>query len=159
MLDDEGYILVKGQKKIDKTSLASRLKLREVEFFTDEELAQVPSGEVFFFDVECYWNFFYIAFKHAGTGKYVAFELSPDFTINIEKLNWMLWRFCLVGFNSRGYDIPMISLALTGANCEELKRASSNALVISSSLGKARRKQPHGPLKNATRFRSKTTTT
>lgn len=124
MLDDQGYILVKGQRKLDKTSLASRLKLREVKFFTDEELMQVQSGEVFFFDVECYPNFFYIAFKHAPTGKFVAFELSPEFSINIEKLNWMLWRFCIVGFNSRAYDVPMISLALTGANCEELKRAS-----------------------------------
>ena len=124
MLDENGYVLVKGQRKLDRTSLASRLKLREVEFFTDEELAQVPSGEVFFFDVECYVNFFYIAFKHAKSGKYIAFEQSPQYTINVDKLNWVLWRFCIVGFNSRPYDIPMISLALKGASCSDLKIAS-----------------------------------
>lgn len=124
MLDEEGYILVKAKRKLDKTTMASRLKLREVEFFTDEDLLQVQPGEVWFFDVECYWNFFYVAFKHAKTGKFVAFELSPDFQLNIDKFNWMMWRFCIVGFNSRNYDIPMISLALGGASCEELKEAS-----------------------------------
>lgn len=109
--------------------LRSELKQIERSFatipmFSDSELLQVPPGSVFVFDVETYINFFFIAFKELKTGKFVTFEQSPGSAINLTKLGWMLWRFCLVSFNGNAYDIPMISLCLTGANCETLKRAS-----------------------------------
>jgi len=121
--DEFGFIVAKADKKIDY-SQASRLKLKAVEFMTNKELMSIPPGSVMIFDVECYVNFFYIAFKCLSNGKYVAFEQSADCEINKTQLAWMLWRFCIVGFNSRNYDIPMISLALKGASCKELKRAT-----------------------------------
>lgn len=96
-----------------------------INLMTDEELMKVPAGSVFVFDVECYINFFYIAFKCLENGKFVTFEQSPDFEINKDKLLFMLWRFCLVGFNSKNYDLPIIQLCLKGANCKELKEASN----------------------------------
>lgn len=111
--------------KLSKSSLAVlQRSIKPVDWFSDEELMQVPAGEVFVFDTECYINFWYCAFKHLKTGKVVAFEQSPDFQLNTTKLLWMLWRFCLVGFNSRNYDLPMIALAIKGASCEQLKKAS-----------------------------------
>jgi len=101
-----------------------RAVLRPVEYMTDEELLTIPSGSIFVFDSECYFNFFFIAFKCLANGKYVKFEQSPDFGINKLKLRWMLWRFCLVSFNGIHYDMPMIALALEGATCEKLKEAS-----------------------------------
>lgn len=98
--------------------------LAPVDFMSDEELYQLPFGSSFVFDVECYRNLFYIAFKCLTTGKVVEFEFSETSTINYEKLRWMLRRFCLVSFNGITYDIPMISLLLKGANCEQLKEAS-----------------------------------
>lgn len=124
MLDNNGFIITKQNRRIDKLSSAIRLALRPVEFMTDEELMSVPAGSVFVFDVETYVNFFYVAFKCLPNGKFVAFEQSPDYQLNQTKLLWMLWRFCIVGFNSRNYDLPMISLAVKGATCEELKEAS-----------------------------------
>jgi len=124
MLDNNGFIITKQNRRIDKLSSAIRLALRPVEFMTDEELMSVPAGSVFVFDVECYVNFFYIAFKCLSNGKYVAFEQSPGHRINETKLLWMLWRFCIVSFNGRNYDLPMITLAVKGATCEELKQAS-----------------------------------
>lgn len=124
MLDNNGFIITKQNRRIDKLSSAIRLALRPVEFMTDEELMSVPAGSVFVFDVETYVNFFYVAFKCLSNGKFVAFEQSPDYQLNQTKLLWMLWRFCIVGFNSRNYDLPMISLAVKGATCEELKEAS-----------------------------------
>lgn len=124
MLDNNGFIITKQNRRIDKLSSAIRLALRPVEFMTDEELMSVPAGSVFVFDVECYVNFFYIAFKCLSNGKYVAFEQSPDCKLNETKLLWMLWRFCIVSFNGRNYDLPMITLAIKGATCEELKQAS-----------------------------------
>lgn len=124
MLDNNGFIITKQNRRIDKLSSAIRLALRPVEFMTDEELMSVPAGSVFVFDVETYVNFFYVAFKCLSNGKFVAFEQSPDYQLNQTKLLWMLWRFCIVGFKSRNYDLPMISLAVKGATCEELKEAS-----------------------------------
>jgi hypothetical protein len=124
MLDANGFIVTKFNRKIDKISSAVRMLLRPVEFMTDEELLAVPAGSVFVFDVECYRNFFYVAFKCLANGKFVAFERSPDFDFPELKLRWMLWRFCIVGFNSRNYDLPMIELAARGASCAKLKEAS-----------------------------------
>lgn len=98
--------------------------LAPVEFMNESELYQLPFGSSFVFDVECYRNLFYIAFKCLTTGKVVEVELSETSTINYEKLRWMLRRFCLVSFNGITYDVPMISLLLKGANCERLKEAS-----------------------------------
>lgn len=124
MLDANGFIVTKANRKIDKLSSAMRLALRPVEFMTDEELMAVPAGSVFVFDVETYRNFWYVAFKCLANGKFVAFERSPDYDFNPMKLRWMLWRFCLVGFNSSTYDIPMVELAAAGLSCNDLKEAS-----------------------------------
>ena len=124
MLNEDGFLVAKNNRKLDKLSQAVRLALFPIEFMTDEELMSVPAGSVFVFDVECYRNFFYVAFKCLANGKFVAFEQSPDEAFNPNKLLWMLWRFCIVGFNSQNYDVPMISLAIKGATCEELKEAS-----------------------------------
>lgn len=102
---------------------------------SNEELAAVLPGTVFFFDVECYSNFFYIAFKCSKNGGYVTFELSPDHQIERNKLIWMLKRFCLVGFNSNNYDIPMIQIALSGLSCKDLKIASDYIIKSGPNYG------------------------
>ena len=132
MLDANGFIVTKFNRKIDKISSAARMLLQPVEFMTDEELLAVPAGSVFVFDVECYRNFFYVAFKCLANGKFVAFERSPDFDFPELKLRWMLWRFCLVGFNSASYDIPMVELAAKGLSCNDLKEASD--FIIKSGI-------------------------
>lgn len=124
MLDQNGFILTKQNRKLIKLSTITRDSLQPVEFMTDEELMSVSTGDVWIYDVECYTNFFYVAFKHLKSGKFVAFERSPATDFNQTKLQWMLWRFILVGFNSINYDLPMVTLACTGVSCEELKAAS-----------------------------------
>lgn len=122
MLDENGFLLPKGKAR--KLYQLPRLNLRTVEFMTDEELMNKQSGSVLFCDTECYINFWFAAFKCAASGKYVCFELSPDSSLQKEKLRWMLWRFCIVTFNGNNYDLPMIELALTGRGTVELKEAS-----------------------------------
>lgn len=124
MLNEQGFIVAKKSRVVDKLAASIRQALRPVEFMSDEELMALPAGSVFVFDVETYRNFWYVAFKSLDTGKFVAFERSPDFDFNPTKLLWMLWRFCIVGFNSRNYDLPMIELAARGADCKKLKEAS-----------------------------------
>jgi hypothetical protein len=88
---------------------------------TDSELLNVPVGNCFVFDVESYENLFFIAFKDIHSKKIVTFELSRNSNINYDKLQWFLWRFLLVGFNSNCYDLPIIMLALQGKSTSELK--------------------------------------
>lgn len=124
MINEQGFIVAKKSRVVDKLAASIRQALRPVEFMSDEELTALPAGSVFVFDVETYVNFFYVAFKSLDNGKFVAFERSPDHDFNPTKLLWMLWRFCIVGFNSRNYDLPMIELAARGADCKKLKEAS-----------------------------------
>lgn len=124
MINEQGFIVAKKSRVVDKLAASIRQALRPVEFMSDEELTAMPAGSVFVFDVETYVNFFYVAFKSLDNGRFVAFERSPDHDFNPTKLLWMLWRFCIVGFNSRNYDLPMIELAARGADCKKLKEAS-----------------------------------
>ncbi len=124
MINEQGFIVAKKSRVVDKLAASIRQALRPVEFMSDEELTAMPAGSVFIFDVETYRNFWYVAFKCLNNGKFVAFERSPDHDFNPTKLLWMLWRFCIVGFNSRNYDLPMIELAARGADCKKLKEAS-----------------------------------
>ena len=126
MLNNKGFLIVKADREqnIDRSCFATGLA-KNVEYMSFDEAITIPTGTVLIFDVECYPNFFYIAFKSLENGKCLGFELSPDSTINIDQLLTILWRFCLVGFNSICYDIPIISLLIKGATNEELYKASS----------------------------------
>jgi hypothetical protein len=133
---DANGFLTTQRPKLEKTALAVLIRsIKPVEFFTDDELMKVLAGDVFVFDTECYPNFWCCAFKHLKTGKYALFERSPGADFNSNKLSWMLWTFCLVGFNSKNYDIPMIAYAISGASCAELKEASDYIIKSGKQYG------------------------
>lgn len=100
-------------------------------FLSDQELIAVPVGSPFIFDIECYINYFLVAFKHIESGKIVTFELDALNSLNSEKLRWMLFKFKLIGFNSNSYDIPVLLCALSGMNNFELKRVTNEIIVNS----------------------------
>lgn len=132
-VDHEGYAILKRSRGFDKKLLMPSLRgeVKPIDWFTDAELMALPTGSVFVFDVETYVNFFYVAYKEVISGKVVAFEQSPGCAFDNRKLQWMLWRFCFVGFNSINYDIPMITLALRDADTVKLKEAS-DAIIFRS---------------------------
>lgn len=99
-----------------------------IDVYTDEELMQVPTGTCFVYDVESYANFFVVSFRNIVDDKHVIFEYSPDKALEIDKLRWFVWRFCLVGFNSNNYDIIILTLALWGMNPQQLKEASDKII-------------------------------
>ena len=98
--------------------------VQDFSLMSDEELRQKVVGTTFVFDCECYSNLFYAAFKCLDTGKIVEFELSQYSTIDISKLIYVLSNFVLVSFNGIKYDIPLLSLLITGAKTGTLKAAS-----------------------------------
>lgn len=98
--------------------------VKEYSVMTNEELGAKKLGSSFVFDCECYSNLFYAAFKCLDSGKIVEFELSDYKAFDLSKLIYVLSNFCLVSFNGIKYDIPLISLAMQGANCATLKAGS-----------------------------------
>lgn len=81
-------------------------------------------------DTECYHNLWYLGIKRKSDGKRVGFELSdrspaPD----RDKVRRLLKSYLTVGFNSIPYDLPMITMFLTGASNEELKAASDRIIL------------------------------
>ena len=122
VIDSAGFItLGREHRPIEHTQRT----LQPVELMSDTELQALPVGSALIFDVECFPNYWCVAFKHLDSGKYIVFEQSPASTINTNKLQWILCSFCLIGFNSINYDMPLIQLALTGADNVKLKEASN----------------------------------
>lgn len=101
-----------------------------VERLTDGELVLAAMArEVLVFDIECYANYFLIAFKSVVSGKVAYFELTPTHPLHIQKLAWIVANFTLVSFNGINYDAPILSLALAGKTNEELQAATFDIIV------------------------------
>lgn len=97
--------------------------------FTMEELAQAwRAGEWLVFDIECYVNFFQIAFKSVTSGKVLDFIQTESHPLDRETVRWILHSFTVVGFYSDSYDMPMAALALAGLTCAQLKEASDEII-------------------------------
>jgi hypothetical protein len=97
---------------------------KHFEVFTDDELiAAVGSGLMF--DVECYPNYFLVAFKSIELKRVVYFECGPDTHVDSAKLSWILQNFWIVGFNSNSYDMLLVTLALCHYSSEDLKDVSN----------------------------------
>jgi hypothetical protein len=102
----------------------------DVALFLDDELVQAAiSREWLFFDIECYVNYFLICFRGKRERKVVYFEMTENSPLDIPKLSWVVRNFCLIGFNSRAYDMPMLQAALGGASCTELKALSDRIIA------------------------------
>lgn len=97
------------------------------ELFNDEELSNCAFNTLIF-DIECYSNFFLIAFKDFKNKKVVYFEMSADSQIDCKKLEWVVWNFQLIGFNSTNYDLPLLILCLNGFSTKQLKDVSDRII-------------------------------
>lgn len=80
-----------------------------------------------FLDVECYSNYFLLVFKDL-TGKYEYFEKDENNQLPVERIKKLLETKTTIGFNSRMYDIPMITYALSGISNELLKEMSDRII-------------------------------
>ena len=83
---------------------------------TDAEI-RASVGKVLMYDVECFKNYFLVAFRCVESGKVILLEQSEEFGLYMDrlKLAYMMNNFCIVGFNSRNYDLLMCTLAMRGA--------------------------------------------
>lgn len=100
----------------------------DVPIMTDADVIEAAQkGYTFGYDIECYVNYFLIAFKCKETGKVIYFErLDEDnWNDNPAKLHWIIHNICILGFNSNNYDIVIANLALNGFNNFQLKAATN----------------------------------
>lgn len=96
------------------------------DLYTAQELwAACALGEKHVFDIENYPNYFLIMFKSLETGKICYFEKTQEHDLAIPTLKRVIESLCIIGFNSKNYDIPMLALALAGKSFEELQLAQS----------------------------------
>lgn len=97
--------------------------------FTDQQLMDNAFTPIVF-DIECYIDYFLVAFKHPATGLVCTFEIykTDKSEFNYEKLKWVIWNYIIIGFNSKKYDMLMLALSLTGATPLECKEASDKII-------------------------------
>jgi hypothetical protein len=108
----------------------------DIEYMDDKQLVAC-TGLRMIFDTETYPNYFLAAFRLAGTKKHVCIELKDDNWNEFEsrKLEWMMWSFCNVGFNSINYDLPVIYVALKYQNNEAIKACSDMIIQQGATVG------------------------
>lgn len=81
-----------------------------------------------FLDLEVYPNFFLAKFINME-GKIREYEMHDDSVLDIEGIRRIMNSYTVVTFNGVNYDFPILSLALAGRECAELKEASDAIIV------------------------------
>ena len=104
-----------------------------VQLYTDTELVQACiKQEALVYDIECYENYFLIAFMGELSRKIVYFEFDFDGLIvwgfEQAKLKWIFDTFKLISFNGINYDMPIAALAIAGKSTKQLKEATDQII-------------------------------
>lgn len=72
-------------------------------------------------DTEVYKDYFLVMFRDLATGIVTAFESFPGAALDTKGIAEMLKRVRIVTFNGNHFDIPLIALALKGADNAKIK--------------------------------------
>jgi len=80
-------------------------------------------------DTECYLDYWLLMLRDTESNRRRYFEMYPGHDLDRDGIRDLLRRWRVVTFNGNNYDIPMITLALAGASCGELKRASDSIIL------------------------------
>lgn len=82
-----------------------------------------------FFDLETYRNYFLCKFRFYADKTTREFVMFPGQALNRAGILQILATHTIVGFNSQGYDCPILALALSGADNYALKEANDTIIV------------------------------
>lgn len=93
------------------------------------EIPAYHSKPVVIFDTECYYDYWLAKFRFADSKTTVEFETYPGKPLDVDGLLHMLTEFTVVTFNGLNYDMPMTTLACTGADTTTLKLANDAIIV------------------------------
>lgn len=84
------------------------------------------------YDTECFPNYWLLKIRVKATRQVYSFRLRAGQSFSLEdraRIRFLFETFCVVSFNGRGYDVPMISAALAGYTCEQLKWLNDRIIV------------------------------
>jgi hypothetical protein len=109
---------------VNRHEAISQFKSKIYAEYTNEELKKEQPSK-FVFDIECFPNYFLIAFKNINNGKIIKLHKKESEEIYINKLRWIIDHHFLIGFNSNNYDLVMLSAVLHGKSLTELKHISN----------------------------------
>ena len=73
-------------------------------------------------------------FGNVATGNTRAFELFADTPLDMDTIRSIVAKFTLVSFNGNNFDMPLLSLALSGADNQVIKNAS-DAIILNNLRG------------------------
>ena len=80
-------------------------------------------------DLEVYRDYFLAGFLNAETGNVRHFEMFIGHPLNAQSIRNILDQYRVISFNGTKYDGPMLSAALKGATCEQIKTLSDKIIV------------------------------
>lgn len=89
---------------------------------------QTKTKATLVFDLEIYANYFLCAFKNIDTGNVRMFEMFDGCEFDIDTVRKIMRSNTVIGFNSINFDMPILSMALSGADNARLK-AATNAII------------------------------
>lgn len=84
----------------------------------------MPTKPQLILDIECYADYFLVALMNVSTGNVRYFERHESELLDIDTLRRIQNTYEIITFNGIGYDLPMLSLAMTGVSNKALKQAS-----------------------------------
>lgn len=86
---------------------------------------------VAFYDTECFPNYWLLKFRPQGGECWTFNLLSGDSldAVAVANVSRLFELFMVISFNGIYYDVPMISAALSGYNCEQLKWLSDQIIL------------------------------
>jgi len=122
-LNKSGLIEINSSQNVELKPYIPRTIKHRIVMSDAEIISYVGTNLVF--DIECFKNYFLIAFKHLLTQKIITFEIP----FNEQKLSWILHNYICIGFNSIKYDIPLIWLSYYYQNLNQLKKASDDLIL------------------------------
>ncbi len=82
------------------------------------------------FDIEVYRDYFLIGMRNVDTGQTRAFEQYPGHPLDVATVKRLFANRRLISFNGKRFDAPLVALALTGADCDLLKKAADTIINL-----------------------------
>lgn len=79
-------------------------------------------------DIECFSNWLLVGITDRATGTEWDFQMVPGCPLDIASITTLLQHYTIVTFNGQNYDLPMLMLALTGADNATLKAANDDII-------------------------------
>lgn len=85
-----------------------------------------PEAEL---DIELFQNWLLIGITDSATGYQWDYQMTADHPLDIAAIEALCRHYTLVTFNGANYDIPILTIALAGADNHTLKMANDDIIV------------------------------